>query len=120
MALFAAKGTRLNVFRLGVERGCSAEEAMGVITSLLAAHGQGGLCSEEPGSQFSYHNSFIIADHREAWVLETAGGFWAAEHVTGQSPRSSSGVRSHARSNIIGEFSDLLINIFSHYSYFSV
>lgn len=53
---------------------------MNVITSLLEEHGQGGPCSDtEPG--LLYHNSFLIADPTEAWVLETAGRHWAAENM---------------------------------------
>lgn len=48
---------------------------------LLEKHGQGGPCSELDDSHF-YHNSFLIADPNEAWVLETSGKLWAAEKIT--------------------------------------
>ena len=66
--------------RLGLERGKSAREAMDVICSLLDRHGQGGNCSESR-NQFTYHNSFLVADRSEAWILETAGPHWAAEQI---------------------------------------
>ncbi len=74
--------------RLGLERGATAREALGVITTLLERHGQGGACSESPtaapgdGGKMTYHNGFLLADAAEAWVLETAGENWAAERVT--------------------------------------
>ncbi|XP_067006308.2 secernin-2 isoform X2 [Anabrus simplex] len=69
------------IFRLALERSKSAEEAVDVITSLLEKYGQGGPCSDIV-QDFTYHNSFLIADPKEAWVLETAGKLWAAEKVT--------------------------------------
>lgn len=48
---------------------------------LLEKYGQGGPCSELDDSHF-YHNSFLIADPKEAWVLETSGKLWAAEKLT--------------------------------------
>ena len=53
---------------------------MDALTSLLSSHGQGGACSEGDPS-FTYHNSFLVADADEAWVLETAAKWWAAEKI---------------------------------------
>ena len=67
--------------RLGLERGKTATEALSVITNLLETHGQGGPCSDIV-PEHTYHNSFLIADPKEAWVLETARTFWVAQKIT--------------------------------------
>lgn len=64
-----------------MERSSSASEALNVICNLLKTYGQGGPCSASDNS-LHYHNSFLIADTKEAWVLETSGKHWVAEHVT--------------------------------------
>jgi dipeptidase len=73
--------TGMDLLRLGLERSRSALEAVKTITALLEEFGQGGNCGFL--HKFYYHNSFLIADPKDAWVLETAGKQWAAEHVTG-------------------------------------
>jgi len=71
----------MDLLRLALERAATAAEGVDVITELLAAHGQGGPCSDTDAS-FVYHNSFLLADPKEAWVLETAGKGWAAKRLT--------------------------------------
>ncbi|HBN95666.1 MAG TPA: peptidase U34 [Firmicutes bacterium] len=69
----------MDLVRLALERCKTSTEALHLITDLLAKHGQGGNCGYE--KQFVYHNAFLIADRDSAWVLETAGPYWAAERV---------------------------------------
>lgn len=70
----------MDLVRLGLERADTAEKAVSVITELLQKYGQGGSCMEDECG-FTYHNSFLISDRKEAWLLETSGKYWAAERV---------------------------------------
>ncbi len=72
----------MDLLRLALERSATARESVNLITRLISEVGQGGLCGYRHRG-FRYHNSFLIADPKEAWVLETADRFWAAEKVRG-------------------------------------
>lgn len=71
----------MDLLRLALERATTAAEAVEVITSLLRQFGQGGNCGHLNPSY--YHNGFMIADPREAFVLETVGREWLLERVRG-------------------------------------
>ena len=71
--------TGMDLLRLALERSKDAREALNIILDLLEKHGQGGNCGYT--RKLFYHNSFLIADPKEAWVLETAGEYWAAVKV---------------------------------------
>jgi len=73
--------TGMDLLRLALERAGSAEDAVETIVGLLADHGQGGLCGYTD-RRMAYHNSFLMADPCDAWVLETAGDLWAAKRIT--------------------------------------
>jgi dipeptidase len=70
----------MDMMRLALERSKTATEALETIVSLLETHGQGGVCGFED-KKMKYHNSYLIADLSQAWVLETADKFWIAEEV---------------------------------------
>ncbi len=81
----------MDLLRLALERAATAEAAVSVMVELLERHGQGGPCSYER-PDFSYDNSFLVADAEGAFVLETAGSRWATEVVTGPGRSISNGL----------------------------
>jgi hypothetical protein len=71
----------MDLVRLALERASSADDALDVLTTLLEAHGQGG--SGEPLVDKPYFSSFLVADARTAWIVETSARTWAARQVHG-------------------------------------
>ncbi|ADT83939.1 C69 family dipeptidase [Thermococcus barophilus] len=69
----------MDMIRLALERTKSSREALDFIISLIEKYGQGGNGSYE--HKLLYHNSFIIADKNEAWVVETADKHWVAKQI---------------------------------------
>jgi len=70
----------MDLVRLGLERGTTAAHALDVVIALIETHGQGG--SGFRDVHWPYNNSFLIADPREAFVLEAAGRQWASRRCT--------------------------------------
>jgi hypothetical protein len=72
----------MDLVRLALERCRTADEALDLVTWMIARYGQGGAAGYR-SKGFRYHNAFVIADPDGAWLLETAGPYWAAERVRG-------------------------------------
>jgi len=72
--------TGMDMLRAALERSKTAEAALECITDLLAEFGQDA-CGGYEDRSFFYHNSFIIADPQQAFVLETVDRHWVAEKV---------------------------------------
>jgi secernin len=70
----------MDLLRLGLERGDTAEHAMRIIIELIETYGQGGICGYRD-KDLRYDNSFIIADSDQIWILETAARHWVAKKV---------------------------------------
>jgi secernin len=97
----------MDLLRLALERATTAKEAVEVIITLLETYGQGGSCGHL-APRF-YHNSFIVADPREAFVLETMRREWLVAPARGvrsisnaysighEADRVSAGLDAHIR-----------------------
>lgn len=73
--------TGMDMLRLALEQSKTAHEAVILIQNLLAKYSQNACGGYQDKGMF-YHNSFIIADDTEGYVLETAGVFWVLKRVT--------------------------------------
>jgi hypothetical protein len=62
--------------RLGLQRAASACQAVEVITDLISRHGQGGGSTPR-----TLDAALLVADAREAYVLEAAGAHWALAQI---------------------------------------
>lgn len=73
----------MDLVRLGLERAATASGAVEVIVGLLEQYGQGGTGHDPAlvGKDRPYWSSFLVADARDAWKVETSGATWAAERV---------------------------------------
>ncbi|MBT4496894.1 MAG: hypothetical protein HOC74_04195 [Gemmatimonadetes bacterium] len=71
----------MEILRLGLERSRTAAEAVEVMTDLISEYGQGKF--ENDVDVRTYDNGYIVADPREAYVIETAGHQWAVKKVEG-------------------------------------
>jgi len=69
----------MDLVRLGLERSKTAREAAEIIGALIERYGQGG--SAWYDVDFRYSGGFIIADHADAYVLESSGRQWSARRV---------------------------------------
>jgi secernin len=69
----------IDFLRLALERSTNCRQAIDLIGSLLEAYGQGGNCELEGYMHFDIN--YLMADPKEAWILETAGRKWAARQV---------------------------------------
>ncbi|MHB8263390.1 MAG: C69 family dipeptidase [Acidimicrobiales bacterium] len=71
--------TGMDLVRLALERSTSSRDAVREIEWLLAAYGQGGIADAHAAEP--YWSSFLVADPREAWIVETSGSTWAAKRI---------------------------------------
>lgn len=71
----------MDILRLALHNNKTAAEALEFIIRLITNVGQGGDGGYR--SSLKYHNSFLIKDFNEAYILETSGKHWAFKRVNG-------------------------------------
>ncbi len=74
--------TGMDFQRVALTNNRTAEDALEHLIELTEQLTQGGTMGHRH-HRFRYHSSFLIADPTTAWVLETAGNYWAAKRVRG-------------------------------------
>lgn len=69
----------MDLLRLALEIASNAKQATEVIIKYLTEYGQGGNAGFD--KKFYYDNSYMIADGKEAYILETAGQDWVLKLI---------------------------------------
>ncbi len=69
----------MELVRFALERGSTAAEAVEVITGLVSQFGQGKF--ENSAGVRTYDNSYIVADPKEAYMVEAVGHDWAVRKI---------------------------------------
>lgn len=69
----------MDLLRLALEEAGSAISGVETIVHYMEMVGQGGNCGFDKA--FYYDNSYVIADKKEAYILETSGIKWVAKKV---------------------------------------
>ncbi|MBN2050146.1 MAG: C69 family dipeptidase, partial [Spirochaetales bacterium] len=77
----------MDILRLSLHSCSSAADALRFITGLIEEYGQGGNGSYK--GTLRYHNSFLIKDPGEAFILETSGRHWVSRRVSGHASISN-------------------------------
>jgi secernin len=68
-----------DLVRLVLERSHSACQAVDILVGLIDRHGQGGMVDEVAAAACDH--AFLVADPREAILVETAGRHWVAQEI---------------------------------------
>jgi secernin len=78
----------MDILRLALEEAPTAAEAVDYIAYFVETHAQGGNGAYK--GKLYYHNSYLVADFADAWIIETAGTRWAARRLTAPAAISNS------------------------------
>lgn len=98
--------TGMDIVRLVLERCATSRQGKDTIVSLLNKYDQGGNCGFT--SKFYYHNSFLLVDSHEGWIVETVGKEYAAKRIT-KGIHTISNIISFGNIHTFDEYSDNLI-----------
>jgi len=71
----------MDYLRMALEQASTAFEAMNIIIESTLSFGQGGDGGYE--HPLFYHNSYLLVDPKEAYVLETVGKYYAFKKLQG-------------------------------------
>ncbi len=69
----------MDILRLALERSENAFDAVDVCIEMIEKYGQGGNCGYK--KSLHYHNSYLIVDFNEAYVLESADKVWVVKKI---------------------------------------